>query len=129
MHVPKGTLRAGIDAPGLEGEIHAGVENAAGLGVGGGGDAFDGAVVGEAAADARGDIEPAKPSLRQGELMDGVGAGGGVVGVGGLVGVGKIAPEIADGGFALVENGRVAQLLAQAGESARPAGVRRSQRS
>jgi hypothetical protein len=36
--------------------------------------------------------------------------------VGGLVGVGKIAAEVADGRFALVENGGVAPLLAQAGE-------------
>src|SRR5581483_10772821 len=78
--------------------------------------AFRFAVIGEASARARGEVEPAEECLRQRDLMEGVRARSRKRGHDD-VGVGELAAIPASRTLAFVKQGRVKNLLAKAGET------------
>ncbi len=116
--IQEAAAKVGPDARGFEGELSAGVEDAARNLAGGRAGARRIAVVSVAAAHARDEIEPAEESLRQSDLMVSIDAAGFVV-VGGdeAVSFGEEMAIIAGGTFALVIKRGVPQLLAVAGEA------------
>ena len=123
VHVQQRIRRAGPEARGLEGNVHARVENPApGRAVGSGRPGLP-AVISQPPAGARRDVQPAEKCRRRQQLLERVGARGGIVGVGAvraeeqrIVGLGVALAVIAGGAFALVINRRVEHLLPPAGE-------------